>query len=67
VTITYTANTPAPPNPTAIPGKDPKCKRLHKKLRRQQKGLAKAGSARKHAAIEVNIEDTKKRLQKLGC
>jgi hypothetical protein len=67
VTITYTANPPAPPNSTATPGKDPKCKRLRKKLRRQQMGLAKAGRERKQAAIEVNIKDTKKRLQKLGC
>jgi hypothetical protein len=67
VTITYAANPTAPTNPTPIPGKDPKCKQLRKKLKRQQKGLPKAGSEKKQAMIQANIADTKRRLQKLGC
>ena len=66
VTITYSAN-PTPPNPTSAAGEDPKCKKLRKKLKRQQKNLAKAGSEAKRAMIQANIEDTKKRLKKLGC
>ena len=66
VTITYTAN-PTPPNPTPTASKDPKCKKLRKKLKRQQKHLAKAGSEAKRAMIQANIEDTKRRLKKLGC
>jgi hypothetical protein len=66
VTITYTA-TSTPPNPTATAGENPKCKKLRKKLKRQQKGLAKAGTEAKRAMIQANIEDTKRRLKKRGC
>ena len=66
VTITYTAN-PTPPNPTPTASQDPKCKKLRKKLKRQQQGLAKAGSEAKRAMIQANIKDTKKRLKKRGC
>ena len=66
VTITYTAN-PVPPNPTQTAGEHPNCKRLRKKLKRQQTGLAKAGSEAKRAMIQANIKDTKKRLKKRGC
>ena len=62
VTITYTAN-PTPPTAS----EHPNCKKLRKKLKRQQKGLAKAGSEAKRAMIQANIEDTKKRLKKRGC
>ena len=67
VTITYTANPTPPANPTVAPGKDPKCKKLRKKLKHQQKNLAKAGSEKKQAMIQDNIADTKRRLTKLGC
>ena len=60
VTITYTA-----PTPTA--GEHPNCKKLRKKLKRQQKGLANAGTEAKRAMIQANIKDTKKRLKKRGC
>jgi hypothetical protein len=67
VTITYTAN-PAAPAPAAIAAaEDPKCERLRKKLTRQRKNLAKAESEKKHSMISANIEDTKRRLTKLGC
>jgi hypothetical protein len=56
-----------PTTPTTPAGKDPKCEHLRKKLERQQKNLAKAGSQAKRSMIQANIEDTKKRLQKLGC
>src|SRR5262249_45437148 len=60
--------TPASPASPASPkGEDPKCKRLRKKLKRQKRGLAKAGSDSKAAMIEANITDTKQRLRKLGC
>ncbi len=49
--------------PSAAAAKDPKCKRLRKKLKRQKKGLANAGSEKKPSMIQ----DTKKRLEKLGC
>ena len=62
VTITYTAN-PTPPNA----GEHPNCKKLRKKLKRQQTGLAKAGSEAKQGTIEAGVQDTKKRLKKLGC
>ncbi|MFL5908580.1 MAG: glycine-rich protein [Solirubrobacterales bacterium] len=58
VTITYTAN------PS---GKDPKCAKLRKKLKRQEAKLAKATSESKRSMIQANIEDTQKRLKKLGC
>ena len=58
VTITYTANSTSP-NPTPTASEDPKCKKLRKKLKRQQKGLAKAGSEAKRAMIQANIKDTK--------
>ena len=60
-TVTYTAT------PTSAAGENPKCKKLRKKLKRQQKGLAEAGSEAKRAMIQANIEDTKKRLKKRGC
>ena len=47
--------------------KDPKCKRLRTKLKRQNEGLAKAGTEAKQGTIEAGIEDTKKRRKKLGC
>jgi hypothetical protein len=58
---------PGTANPTGAPGKDPKCKNLRKKLKHQQKGLAEATTEAKQARIQANIEDTKKRLEKLGC
>jgi hypothetical protein len=65
--MTYAESSPAAPNPPVAPGKDPKCKQLRKKLRRQQKGLANAGGENKQAMIHANIADTKKRLRRLGC
>ena len=59
---TATAAT-APPSPT----KDPKCRRLHKKLKHQKRNLANAGTSKKQSMIRVNIADTKKRLKRLGC
>ena len=53
--------------PPAAAKKDPKCKKLRKKLKRQKKGLAKATAEAKRAFIQANIKDTKKRLKKLGC
>jgi hypothetical protein len=53
--------------PTTSAGKDPKCMKNRKKLKRQQTGLAKAGSEGTHGFIQGNIRDTKKRLTKLGC
>ena len=61
ITISYTTNS------TAAPGKDPKCKKLRKKLKRQRGNLAKAGTEAKRSLIQVNVEDTQKRLKKLGC
>jgi hypothetical protein len=63
------------PSPTTPPGpattqanQDPKCERLRKKLRRwQRRKLAKAGTESKQAFITANIEDTKRRLAKVGC
>ncbi len=66
VTITYTAN-PTPANPTPTAGEPPNCKKLRKKLKRQQKGLANAGTEAKRAMIQANIKDTNKRLKKRGC
>jgi Glycine rich protein len=65
VTITYTANPPAPAAIAAA--EDPKCERLRKKLKRQRKNLAKAESEKKRSMISANIEDTERRLAKLGC
>ena len=48
-------------------GKDPKCAKLRKKLKRQKQKLAKATTANKRSMIRVNIADTKKRLRHLGC
>ena len=65
--------TSAPPTPTppasTTPAKseDPKCKHLRKKLKRQQKNLAKATTDAKRAMIQANIADTQSRLKKLGC
>jgi hypothetical protein len=47
--------------------RDPKCKDLRKKLRRQRKGLAKAGTEAKRRLITTGTRDTKKRLHKHGC
>ena len=46
---------------------EPKCKHLGKKLKRQQAKLVKATSESKRSMVGANIEDTKRRLQKLGC
>jgi hypothetical protein len=51
----------------ALSVKDPKCKRLRRKLKHQNLGLAKAGSDAKRGTITAGIEDTTKRLKKLGC
>jgi hypothetical protein len=51
----------------ASPGGDPKCKRLRKKLKRQNRNLERADSEAKRTMIEAKIEETKKRLKKLGC
>jgi subtilisin-like proprotein convertase family protein len=62
---------PAPPQttptPAPAPTKDPKCAKLHKKLKRQKRNLANATSSKKQQTSRVNIADTKKRLQHLGC
>jgi DNA-binding beta-propeller fold protein YncE len=58
---------PSQTSGTPTAGEDPKCKKLRKKLKRQKKGLAKASTEAKRGMIQDNIEDTKKRLQKLGC
>jgi hypothetical protein len=55
----------AAPSKTARP--DKKCKRLKRKLKKQQRGLARAGSDAKRAQIQGNIADTRSRLRKLGC
>jgi subtilisin-like proprotein convertase family protein len=55
---------PAQPQPTT---KDPKCARLHKKLRRQKRHLARTVTATKRSKIQANIQDTKDRLKRLGC
>jgi DNA-binding beta-propeller fold protein YncE len=47
--------------------KNPKCKRLRKKLKRQKNGLAKASTEAKRGTIKANSKGTKKRLKKLGC
>jgi hypothetical protein len=71
VTISYPDSSPlapaSPQSPSQQTGKDPKCKRLQKKLKRQEANLAAAESDAKRARIAANIEDTKKRLKKLGC
>ena len=59
--------TPVGPSPQTQAVKDPKCDLLHRKLKRQQQGLAQAISDAKRAQIAANIEDTVKRLRKLGC
>jgi subtilisin-like proprotein convertase family protein len=48
-------------------GKDPKCAKLRKKLKRQKQNLGNATKAGKQSMIRVNIADTKKRLKRLGC
>jgi hypothetical protein len=53
--------------PVTTGAKDPKCKGLRKKLKRQQKGLAKATTEKKRPLIAGNIKDSEKRLKKLGC
>jgi DNA-binding beta-propeller fold protein YncE len=63
----YVAVLPASaPAPAPAAGEDPKCKKLRKKHKRQKRNLAKAGGA-KRSMIRVNIQDTKKRLKRLGC
>ncbi|HEX3563670.1 MAG TPA: YncE family protein, partial [Solirubrobacterales bacterium] len=60
---------PLPPTtPAATPssGKDPKCKHLRKKLKRQKGNLAKASTDAKRSMIQANIKNTKRRLKKLG-
>jgi hypothetical protein len=47
--------------------REPKCKHLRAKLRRQKKGLVKAGSEAKRELIAAATKDTKKRLHKHGC
>jgi len=47
--------------------RDPQCKQLRKKRKRQKKNLAKAGTDVRRSAIQANIRDTKKRLAKHGC
>ena len=54
------------PSPAAAK-KDPKCKKLRKKLKRQKKGLANATTKAKRSMIQENIADTKRRLKKRGC
>lgn len=63
---------PTPPTAPAAPttpsqAEDPKCAHLRRKLRRQKKGLARAGSEAKRSMIKANIEDTHERLRRLGC
>jgi hypothetical protein len=52
---------------TVKPAKKPNCKKLRKKLKRQNKGLAKATTEAKRGMIKENISDTKRRLKKRGC
>jgi DNA-binding beta-propeller fold protein YncE len=47
--------------------KEPKCKHLRTKLRRQKKALAKAKSEAKQERIAAATRDTKKRLHRHGC
>jgi hypothetical protein len=65
VILTYTA--PPSTNPPTPAGNDPKCKKLRRKLKRQKHNLASGITANKRAHIQANIQDTKRRLQKLGC
>ena len=59
---------PCPQAAAATPkGEDRKCKHLRKKLKRQKAKLEKADTDKKRSMIQANIEDTKKRLEKLGC
>jgi hypothetical protein len=48
-------------------GKDPKCKKLRKKLKHQKRNLGRAASEAKRSMINHNIADTERRLKKLGC
>jgi YVTN family beta-propeller protein len=58
----------APREPGDAPqDQDPKCRHLRKKLSRQEAKLAKATGEAKRSMIEANLEDSKKRLKKLGC
>jgi hypothetical protein len=47
--------------------RDPKCKKLRKKRKRQKKNLAKAATEAQRSTIQANIKDTRKRLKKHGC
>ena len=67
VTATNRAGSTSQTSAGVSVGQAPKCKKLRKKLKRQRKGLAKAGSEAKQGMIKANIKDTKKRLKKLGC
>lgn len=58
---------PAPSGGSPQPGVDPACDRLRKKLARQKRGLEKAVSEAKRSQIQRNIEDTRRRLSRLGC
>jgi hypothetical protein len=48
-------------------GKDPKCAKLRKKLRRQKQKLVNATKAKKQSMVRLNIADTNRRLKRLGC
>jgi hypothetical protein len=67
--LTITALPTPPPTPSVTPAsqKDPKCKRLRKKLKRQKRNLASTTASEKRAEIQPNIADTKHRLKRLGC
>jgi hypothetical protein len=62
---------PAPPatTPSTNPAsqKDPKCKKLHKKLKKQKRNLASTTDSEKRTQIQANVQDTKQRLRRLGC
>jgi hypothetical protein len=55
--------------PAVAPSPTPNanCAKLRKKLKRQKQHLAAAATARKQSKIQANIQDTKRRLQRLGC
>lgn len=53
--------------PCTRPGQNRKCKRNRRKLKRQQRNLARAETEAKRELIQGNIEDTQRRLKRLGC
>jgi subtilisin-like proprotein convertase family protein len=57
----------APAATTPSKTEDPKCAKLRKKLKHQKQHLARTGTDKKRSMVEANIEDTNKRLQRLGC